>query len=350
MIRLSREQAADLFLRNATAIIFVVVFLFFSLQSLHFFGTENVGNIVKQASFTGIIAIGMTFVLLTAGIDLSVGSNMYLSAMAAGYLLQNPALQNGFGVVAAIVVGLAAGTVFGAINAFCIVKLRITPFLVTLATLVAGRGLGTAITESYGVEFPRPFVMFGAWSLLRAPATEVTVWDTIVGHIAPLTSMPIIVFALVVASAHIVLTRTTFGRQIYATGNDLEAAKKAGINTDRIIFSVYVICGACAALGGVMLIALIGRLNQTFGVGKEFEVITAAVLGGTSLFGGVGYAFGAVVGSVLVQMVSAGMIFIQVNLYLQPMVLALIIFLAVFFDSLREGRLLKLRRRNIRAD
>ena len=99
-----------------------------------------------------------------------------------------------------------------------------------------------------------------------------------------------------------------------------------------------------------MLIALIGRLNQTFGVGKEFEVITAAVLGGTSLFGGVGVAFGAVVGSVLVQMVQAGMIFTKVNLYLQPMVLAVIIFFAVFVDALRQNRLRRLRRRNIRAN
>ena len=118
----------------------------------------------------------------------------------------------------------------------------------------------------------------------------------------------------------------------------------------RIIFSVYVICGICAALGGLMLIALIGRLNQTFGVGKEFEVITAAVLGGTSLFGGVGTASAPSSASVLVQMVQAGMVFIQVNLYLQPMVLAAIIFLAVFFDSLRERRLLRLKRRNIRVD
>jgi ribose/xylose/arabinose/galactoside ABC-type transport system permease subunit len=148
----------------------------------------------------------------------------------------------------------------------------------------------------------------------------------------------------------LVLTRTQLGRQVYAVGNDREAAKKAGIPVDRVTGLVYVICGVCAAIGGVMLIALIGRLNQTFGVGKEFDVITAAVLGGTSLFGGVGSAFGAVVGSVLVQLVQAGMVFISVNIYLQPMVLAVIIFLAVFFDSLRETRLLKLRRRHIRVE
>ena len=162
--------------------------------------------------------------------------------------------------------------------------------------------------------------------------------------------VPIVVFALVVVAAHIVLTRTAYGRQLYAIGNDLEAAKRAGIRTDRILFSVYVISGLSAALGGVMLIALVGRLNQTFGVGKEFDVITAAGLGGGGPFGGVGTAFGAVIGSVLVQMVQAGMIFVKVNLYLQPMVLAAIIFLAVFFDSLRETRLLRLRRRFIRVD
>jgi len=231
------------------------------------------------------------------------------------------------------------------------VALRITPFMVTLATLVAGRGLGTAITESFGIEFPKAFTDLGTWSLVRAPQPpDGSVAGAVAGFVAPLTSAPIFAFLLVIVAAHVVLTRTAFGRQVYAVGNDLETARKAGIDTRRIVFSVYVISGLCAALGGLMLIALIGRLNQTFGVGKEFEVITAAVLGGASLFGGVGYAFGAVVGSVLVQMVQAGMVFIQVNLYLQPMVLAAIIFLAVFFDSLRERRLLKLKRRNIRIE
>jgi ribose/xylose/arabinose/galactoside ABC-type transport system permease subunit len=273
----------------------------------------------------------MTFVLLTAGIDLSVGSNMYLSAMSAGYLMQNPAFQNGWGVALAIAAGLLTGLAFGAVNGFCIVILGITPFLATLATLVAGRGLGTAITESFGIEYPASYLAFGASSIFGIP-------------------MPIIVFAVVVLAAHIVLSRSQFGRQIYAVGNDAEAARKAGIDVNRIVFSVYVICGLCAAIGGVTLIALIGRLNQTFGVGREFEVITSAVLGGTSLFGGAGYAFGSVIGSTLVQTVQSGMIFIGVNLYLQPMVLAGIIFLAVLIDALRTTRLAKLRRRLLRSD
>ena len=327
----TRARLTDFVLRNATLIIFVVVFAWFGLSADNFFGAENALNILKQASFTGIIAVGMTFVLLTAGIDLSVGSNMYVSAMTVGYFLMLPGMQGTAGAIAGIVVGLAAGAAFGAINAFSIVFLRITPFLATLATMVAGHGLVTAVTESFGLDYPVAFTSLGALSVLGLP-------------------VPIIVFALVVVSAHIVLHPHRYGRQLYAVGNDLDGAKRAGIRTDRILFSVYVISGLSAALGGIMLIALVGRLNQTFGVGKEFDVITAAVLGGTSLFGGVGTAFGAVIGSVLVQMVQAGMIFVKVNLYLQPIVLAGIIFLAVFFDSLRESRLVRLKRRFIRVD
>ena len=155
MNRTPARPADRLLLRNATAIIFIVVFVYFGLSAANFFSTENTLNIIKQASFVGVIAVGMTFVLLTAGIDLSVGSNMYVSAMTVGYLLQLPGLQGGFGVFAGIVVGLATGAAFGAVNAFCVVFLRITPFLVTLATMVAGHGLVTAITESLRHRLPR---------------------------------------------------------------------------------------------------------------------------------------------------------------------------------------------------
>jgi ribose/xylose/arabinose/galactoside ABC-type transport system permease subunit len=268
----------------------------------------------------------MTFVLLTGGIDLSVGSNIYLSALFSGLFM-----QLGFEVVPGLVVALLVGMIFGGINAFCIVKLKIVPFVVTLATLVAGRGLGTAITESHAIDYPRSVLDFGVAPVLGIP-------------------MPIIVFALVVLSAHFVLTRTPFGRQVYAVGNDMEAAKKAGIDTERVTAAVYIISGLCAALGGFVLIAQVGRLTQPFGEGKELEVIAAAVLGGASLFGGIGNAFGAVMGAVLIQMVQIGLVFTEVNLYLQPMIQAAIIFLAVFFDSLRGSRLAKLKRRYIRAD
>ena len=267
----------------------------------------------------------MTFVLLTAGIDLSVGSNMYLSSVIAGLLMRHAGLD----VLPALVVALVVGTLYGAFNAFCIVRLKIIPFMVTLGTLVVGRGIGTALTESKQIDFPPIMTQFGLTSILGIP-------------------MPIIAFVIVVIVAFIILTRTPIGRQIYAVGNDIEVAKKAGINTDRVIALVYIFSGFCAALAGFILIAQIGRLDRSFGEGREFDAIAAAVLGGTSLFGGVGGVTGTVIGALLIQMVQAGLVFNSVNLYLQPMVRAVIIFIAVFFDSLREANLAKLKRRFIR--
>jgi ribose/xylose/arabinose/galactoside ABC-type transport system permease subunit len=324
MTRVKRERIVEFVLRRSSLILLVIVFVFFGVQAPNFYDLQNISNIVKQAAFTGIVAVGMTFVLLTAGIDLSVGSNMYLSALVAGLLMSD----QGFDVLPALIAALLLGALFGGINAFCIVNLKIAPFVVTLATLVAGRGLGTAITESHGIDYPRSLIEFGGASVLGIP-------------------LPIIVFALVVLGAHLVLTRTPFGRQVYAVGNDAEAAKKAGINTGRVIGAVYVLCGICAALGGFILIAQSGRLTQPFARGKELDVIAAAVIGGTSLFGGVGGAGGAVIGAVLLEMVQAGLVYTRVNIYLQPMVEAGIIFLVVLFDGLRGLRLQRLKRRFI---
>lgn len=320
-----RVNIPQLLLNNSTIVLFIVVFLIFGLSSPLFLQLESIINIIKQASFTGMVAIGMTFVLLTAGIDLSVGSNMYLSSVIAGLLMR----QAGLGVVPALLVAMLVGTSYGAINAFCIVRLKIIPFMVTLGTLVVGRGIGTALTESQQIDFPETMLAFGQINVLRIP-------------------MPIIVFALVFIAGYLILNRTAFGRQVYAVGNDIEVAKKAGINTDRVIFLVYMISGFCAGLAGFILISQLGRLDRSFAEGREFDAIAAAVLGGTSLFGGVGNAFGAVIGALLIQMVQAGLVFNSVNLYLQPMVRAVIIFIAIFFDSLREANLEKLKRRFIR--
>lgn len=315
-------------LHYTTPIMFVLLFIWFGASSEgRFLAPDNLVNIVKQASFTGIAAVGMTFVLLTAGIDLSVGSIMYLAPVFAGILMRS----QGVGVIPALIIALLIGGLLGAFNAFCIVQLRIIPFLVTLSTMIFFRGAGTFVTESRQIDFPREMVDFGLINIVGIP-------------------LPIILFALVLVVGHIVLTQTAFGRQVYAVGNDIEAAKKAGINTNRIIFVVYVISGVCAALAGFILIAQIGRLDMAFAEGKEFDVIAAAVLGGTSLFGGVGNIFGALIGATLVQMVDNGLIFQNVNLYLRPMFKAVIIFLAVFFDSLRDANLKKLKRRFIRVE
>jgi ribose/xylose/arabinose/galactoside ABC-type transport system permease subunit len=324
----TRERLTTFLLQNTTAILFIVILLGFGLQSGRFLQPENISNIIKQASFTGITAVGMTFVLLTAGIDLSIGSIMYLAPLVAGLVIRSLDIGTGPGLLIALIVG----ALFGLVNGFLIVKLRIAPFIATLGTMVIGRGLGTKLTQSRSLDFPQYVLDFGSADLFGV------------------LPMPIIVFALVVLVAFITLTRTTLGRQLYAVGNDVESARKAGINVDRVLMTAYVICGLCAALGGFILVSQIGRLDAPFGEGAEFDAIAAAVLGGTSLFGGVGSAFGAVVGAVLIQMVQNGLVFAEINLYLQPMVEAFVIFLAVFFDSLRGAQLQKLRRRYIRTE
>jgi ribose transport system permease protein len=319
------ERALDFALRRATVIIFAAVLLYFGLQAPSFVGPENLGNIVKQSAFIGIAAVGITFVLLTAGIDLSVGSVMYLAPLIAGFVMRDM----GVGVAGGVLAAVGAGALLGAINAVFIVRLQIVPFIVTLATLFAFRGFGAFLTSSRQFDFPPGLRSFGLASAFGVP-------------------VPVIAFALVALAAHLVLTRTTFGRQVYAVGNDPAGAVKAGIPVGRVRAAVYVISGAAAGLSGFILIAQIGRLDAGFGQGREFDVIAAAVLGGASLFGGVGTALGAVIGATLIQTVNTGLAFTGVNLYLQPILQAGIIFLAVLVDSMRQSRQTLRRRRTIR--
>lgn len=327
MKRLYENRTYNILINNATFILFIVIFMFFALTARNFFSTDNVLAIIKNASFVGMLAVGMTFILLTAGIDLSVGSNMYLSAVVAGLIMRRVDIPVSLGLLIAV----GAGALFGTFNAFCVVKLKIIPFMVTLATLVMGRGIGTYLTDSKQVDLPERVNAFGQLKLIGIP-------------------MPVIVFLIVLAVAVVILRYTPLGKQIYAVGNDFEAAKKAGIDTDRVIGSVYIFSGICAGLAGFILASQVMRVDRSFGEQYEFDAIAAAVLGGTSLFGGVGGAFGAVFGAVLLQMVETGLVFRSVNLYLQPMVKAIVIFLAVFFDSLRTANLTRLRRRFIRTD
>lgn len=328
-IRKGRGRMLIVGLRYTPLILFAVIFLVFGLLSPRFLSYQSFENIVKQASYIGIAAVGMTFVLLTAGIDLSIGSNMYLSAVVAGLLIEHYGLP----VTVALAVCLAVGLLFGIVNALIVTKLRIIPFVATLGTLWAGRGLGLWLTRSVPVEFPESVTQIGGQRLFG------------------LVPLPVVVFLLVVLCGAVLLRWTAFGRQLYAVGNDIEAAKKAGISTDRVRGAAFVICGFLAALGGFISVAQLGIVDAGFGSGREFDAIAAAVLGGTSLFGGIGSVFpGTLLGAVLIQMVTIGLVSAQVDLYLQPLVQAGIIFLAVLLDSIRTGQLARLSRRHIRIE
>lgn len=313
-------------LNNAPFVLFVVLFVGFGLFSERFLQWQNLRDILTQASYIGIVAVGMTFVLLTGGIDLSVGANMYLSAVVAGVLIRDGGVPVPLGLASCLCVGL----LFGGMNAFLVTKVKVIPFMATLATMVAGRGLGLFLTKSEPLAFPERVLAIGSVSLFGV------------------VPFPMVIFAAVVLASQLFLSGVPRGRQLYAVGHDREAADKAGIPSDRVLATAYMVCGFLAALGGFVSVAQLGNVNSGFGEFDEFDAIAAAVLGGASLFGGIGTVFpGTVLGVILIQMVAVGLVAVQVNLYAQPMLEAGIIFLAVFLDSLRNRLLARLYRRPI---
>lgn len=323
-----RDRVAMALLRYSPFLLFLLIFTVFGILSPRFLQWESFLNILNQASYIGILAVGMTLVLLTAGIDLSVGSIMYLSAVVAGLLLDGA----GAPIWLAFAACLATGVAFGAVNALLVTRLDIIPFIVTLGTLIAGRGLGLALTRSRGIALPNSVFEL---AYLRPLGVPIAIW----------------VFGLVVLAAALLLRATPLGRHIYAVGNDAEAAAKAGLRPKRTIASVYLISGFCAALAAFVQIGQLGIVNPAFGEAEELDAIAAAVLGGTSLFGGVGSVFpGTVLGTVLIQMVQSGLVFTRVDIFVQPLVQAGVIFVAVVIDSLRNGYITRLTRRNIRKE
>ncbi len=315
-------------LRYEPLLLFAVVFALFGIFSPRFIEYQSMENIVKQASYVGILSVGMTFVLLTGGIDLSIGSNMYLSGVTAGFLIQ----QFHIPAWAALGACLLTGMMFGAVNAVLIIRMKIIPFVATLGTWAIGKGLGQLMTKSREVVFPNSITGLGSTEFLGLPS-------------------PIWIFGGVTAAACVLLHHTPMGRQIYAVGFDREIARRAGIRTERALAISYVACGLLAALGGFVSVAQLGNINAGFGDKAEFEAIAAAVLGGVSLFGGTGSVFpGTVMGVVMIKMINTGLVSAQVDPYLQPLASASILFIAVLLDSIRKGQLAKLNRRTIRGE
>ena len=283
-------------------------------KSDRFLTLANLVNILTQSAHVAIIAIGMTFVLLVGGIDLSVGANMYVTVAILGLYL------NSLPAAVSFPIALLIGLVFGAINGLIITRLRVAAFIATLSTLFIGRGMAIYLTGTKGVFFNDEILAIGRANWLGIPSG---IWA----------------FVAVFVVAFIVLRQTSFGREIYAVGADREGAVTAGINVRRVIFSVYCISGVCAAFGGLVSASQVASAYSTFGLQKEFPVIAAAVLGGTSLFGGRGGVVGTVLGSILIQTVGSGLVMLNADPYVYPLIISVIIFVAVLVDSQRSALL-----------
>jgi ribose transport system permease protein len=299
--------------RYPALVILLLAGAVFAALSPRFLDPANLVNIVVQCASVGIVATGMTFVLLTAGIDLSVGAIMFVSAAVAGKMaFAGASLPVVFGAI------LTIGALFGAVNAFFVTKAGVKAFVVTLATLYIGRGLGLWITQTRALNLPETMLQVGSARLLGVP-------------------VPAAVLALVLVASHVVLAHTPFGRHVYAVGHDPAAARRAGLPVGRLLFAVYVISGTLAALGGAVAIAQLGAVSPTFGREREFAAVAAAVLGGVSLFGGRGSVLpGVLLGAFLVQTVENGLVIVNADPYLYPLVMACVIFLAVLLDSAKR--------------
>jgi ribose transport system permease protein len=297
----------------------------FSIASPRFFTLQNVMNILVQSSSLGILAAGMTFVLLTGGIDLSVGSIMFLSAAVAAKLaLAGVPLSISFS--AALVIGVGCGL----LNALFIVHLKLLPFIVTLAALYVERGFALYLTATRAMNLPESILRLGAGRLAGIP-------------------LPIWFLSVTLIVMQLILSGTPFGRRIYACGHDVESARLAGVNTRAILTAVYMISGFCAAFGGVIAVAQLGAVSPTFGYQREFAAIAAAALGGASLFGGRGSVLpGALAGTLLIQTVESGLVIVNADPYFYPMVMAVIILLSVVLDALRRRYAANRARRSIR--
>lgn len=319
----SGNRLTLLALQNAPVILFAVVLLTFGLMSDRFLAVANFRNIAIQAAPIGILAIGMTFVLLTGQIDLSVGATMYVTACVLA--LAFPGLP--WPVALLGVVGLAAG--IGALNGLIVTRLGVAAFITTLATLFVLRGVAMWMSETRTLPFPDAITNLNRASVGGIPSA-------------------ILAFALVFGAAWVVLHQTAFGRQVYAVGEDPEAARKAGIPARRISFACFVICAACAGVGGFVTVTQIGAVGPKYGDGVEFAAVAAAVLGGVSLFGGRGSVAGTVFGAILIKTVQNGLNIVNADPYIYPLVTGTIIFLAVAVDGVRTRILDTLNRRTIR--
>jgi len=306
----------DIIRRYSVLLILLAIGVIFTLGSDRFLTPSNLMNIALQTSIIAIVAIGMTFVILTAGIDLSVGSVVALcGALAAGL-----AVQQGLGTYLGIILALVAGVVVGLINGLLIVKGKMPPFIATLSTLAIARGLTLVYTEGRPISgIDERFIFFSGGEILGI-------------------ATPVIIMVIIFVIAYIVLRSTRFGNYVYATGGNEEISRLAGIRTSSVKLSVYMISGFLAAVGGVLLTARLWSAQPNAAVGLELDAIAAPVLGGVSLFGGVGGVAGAVVGAFILGILSNGLNLMGVPSFWQQVIKGVVLILAIVVDVATKRR------------
>ena len=303
---MSTQKLRELLQRFGLIISFLLLCVVLALLSDRFLTVNNAVNLLRQSTINGIIAVGMTFVILTAGIDLSVGATLALSTVVTANML-----QQGIPVLLAVLIGLALGAALGFLNGLIITKARVPPFVATLGMMTVARGLALTYTQGRPITgLPDAFRFIGTGSLGPIP-------------------MPIVIAGLTFLVGWVVLNRTRMGEYIYAIGNNPVAARYAGIATDSYITFVYVLAGFLSALAGMILVARLNSAQPTAGLGYEFDAIAAVVVGGTSFAGGEGGLGGTLLGVLVIAVLNNGLNLLNVSSFYQPVVTGIVIALAL---------------------
>jgi len=305
--RLMKQKESTIFL----ALLGIVILV--SIIAPNFLTTRNAFSVSRQISFYAIVACGVLFVILTAGIDLSVGSVVGLTGVTSGF-----AMAHGVHPLLAVGVGLGTGLLCGLISGALIAYLKVTPFIITLGMLSVARGAVWVITEGWPItEIPQSFLVVGRSQIFGI-------------------ALPVVVLLFIAVIDFIILKYTTFGRRIYAIGGNEEAAVLSGINVARVKLGAYLFSGFHAAIVGVLLVARFSSAQSAAGEGWELDAIAAAVIGGASLAGGSGSILGVLIGASIMGVIRNGLVLMRVSVYWQTLVIGAIIILAAVIDRERD--------------
>jgi fructose transport system permease protein len=296
--------------------VLVVAIIAFSLFNTRFFSAANLSLVLAQVTVIAVLALGQTLIILTAGIDLSVGAIAVFSAI----LMANFCTKLGMPGVLALVLGFICGTAMGALNGFLVTRMKLPPFIVTLGTLTIFFSLNAVVSKSETVRgSDMPSIM--TWTGTTIP---IGTFRLTYGSIIMLVLFAFFFYAL---------GRTAWGKHVYATGDDIEAARLAGIRTDRVLFSVYTVAGLLYAIGGWILIGRLASASPNVGAEYNLDSITAVVLGGTSLFGGRGGVLGTLIGALIVGVFRNGLQLAGVEVVWQGFAIGLLVLIAVSLDQ-----------------
>jgi len=296
----------------------ILAIILFSANSDKFLTVSNMTNVMRTAAFTMIVSIGQAFLIIAGSWDISVGAVFSVGGVAAAALMS----YYGFPIWLAVLVALAIGGIFGMFNGFLVQKIKLPPFIATMGTMYAARGLCTGYTKGVSVyPLPEKFLGIGQAGI------------PIGSYELPFVIVVAILMAIV---AGFVLRYTAYGRKLYAAGGNGEAARLAGIPTVRVRFSAFVLIGILSALAGVLMTSRVGSAQPNIGSGFEMTVVAACVIGGISMEGGAGSILGVVMGSFFMAMISNGMTLIKIDAYWQQLVIGLVLIFACSLEYLRN--------------